>query len=49
MKIDIDEEASNASIIGKKLKTEAGSNYLKVKAPILFAGIRSSFTIGIAF
>jgi hypothetical protein len=45
----IEEESATISLIGNKIKTDVGSDYLKVSMPIFHVGVRSSLTIGFAF
>jgi hypothetical protein len=49
MEADLKDEIVDAPIIGDKLKTNSGNDFMSVKLPIVHVGVRSAFSIGIAF
>lgn len=49
MEADIKDEVDGVPIIGSKLKTSSGPDFLKLELPVFHLGVRSSFSIGIAF
>ncbi|MFT4660883.1 MAG: hypothetical protein ACI8XB_001152 [Patiriisocius sp.] len=46
---DIDEDLSDATIIGSRFSTEHGDDFVRVEAPFVYLGLRAGLSIGYAF